>query len=98
MSRFPTISNLGTMFTVVPLVPQYDNAISSVARIHKQRHHPDVQGDVDMELDEIDEDENGSSSKVTSPGEAIASSAAVLRCDLSVFVRLYTSSELVVIS
>lgn len=69
------------MFNVVPLVPRYDNAVYGSARVTKQRHHPDVQGDVDMELDDPeDEDEGAGPSRITSPGESIASSAAVLRC------------------
>lgn len=68
------------MFTVVPLAPRYDNAVGESSRGYKQRHHPDVQGDVDMELDDVEDDDEAGPSKVTAPGEAIASSAAVLRC------------------
>lgn len=68
------------MFTIVPLAPRYDNAIGDNTRAYKQRHHPDVQGDVDMELDD---DYEAGPSRVTAPGEAIASSAAVLRCVFS---------------
>jgi len=64
------------MFSVTPLLSRYDNAVY-YSRGTKQRHHPDVQHDVDMELDGM-EDEYGSL-KITSPGEAIASSSAVLR-------------------
>lgn len=69
------------MFSVVPLVPRYDNDIPSSSRYGsrktKQRHHPDVQGDIDMELD--DEEDGSGPSRIASPGEAIADSAAVLR-------------------
>lgn len=69
------------MFSVVPLIPRYDNAVYGSARVTKQRHHPDVQGDVNMELDDAeDEDDGAGPSRITSPGESIASSAAVLRC------------------
>lgn len=68
------------MFTIVPLAPRYDNAVLSSKSLHKQRHHPDVQADVDMELDDGEDDDGSGPSRVTSPGEAIASSAAVLRC------------------
>lgn len=79
------------MFNIVPLIPRYDNAVYGSARATKQRHHPDVQGDVDMELDDAeDEDDGAGPSRITSPGESIASSAAVLRCVCSLerfFVR-----------
>jgi hypothetical protein len=65
------------MFSVVPLIPRYDNPVHS-SRTTKQRHHPDVQRDINMELDEMEDDED-SQSRITSPGEAIASSSAVLR-------------------
>lgn len=63
------------MFTVVPLVPRYDNAV-----YEKQRHHPNVQELVDMDLDEAEEDgDEAGPSRITSPGEVLSSSAAVLR-------------------
>lgn len=64
------------MFSVTALLSSHDNAVY-YSRVTKQRHHPDVQRDVDMELDGLEDDD--SSSRITSPGEAIASSSAVLR-------------------
>jgi hypothetical protein len=74
-----------SMFSISPLFPRDDNAVYYSSRVTKQRHHPDVQRDVDMELDGLEDDENEEgSSRITSPGEAIASSSAVLRYVLSI--------------
>lgn len=66
------------MFSVVPLVPRYDNAVYG-----KQRHHPSVQETVDMDLDEAEDEDGAGPSRITSPGEVLSSSTAVLR-----YVRL----------
>lgn len=62
------------MFSVVPLVPRYDNAVYG-----RQRHHPNVQDIVAMELDEAEDEDGAGPSRITSPGEVLSSSAAVLR-------------------
>lgn len=64
------------MFSVSPLSPHYDNAVYYPPTVTK---HPGVQQNVDMELDGMEDENDDGSSRITSPGEAIASSSAVLR-------------------
>lgn len=60
-----------TMFSVVPLAPR-----SRDPGFGNTRHHPSVQEDIDMKLED---DYGAGPSMITSPGEVISSSAAVLR-------------------
>jgi len=82
LSRGVTCGASSQMFSVTALLSHHDNPIY-YSRVTKQKHHPDVQRDVDMELEEDDD----SSSRITSPGEAIASSSAVLRYVLDYIAR-----------
>jgi len=58
------------MFSIVPLTPRG-------REYGPTRHHPSVQKDVDMYMDLDDDLDHGS--RITSPGETISSSSAVLR-------------------
>jgi hypothetical protein len=60
-----------TMFSILPLAPRGRESFYGGVR-----HHPSVQNDVDMDLDE---DVLDHGSRIISPGEMISSSSAVLR-------------------